>query len=240
MRQKSADAQLLAFIAERVADSKGQSITVLDLACGTGSQLIANQPHLATAILVGLDLSGGMVSQAKRKASGIEWVQADSRRPPFADESFDYVSNQFAFHHVQEKADLFQAAYRLLKPSGRLAVINIVPHEMANWLYYRYFPAAFEADLQDYLPLEALIDLVIEAGFNRVMVDLDHFSMEEDLAQFAATARQRHYSSQLLIIADADYQAGLSRLEADLRQAGGQPLPVKNEICLMTLIADKA
>ena len=94
--------------------------------------------------------------------------------------------------------------------------------------------------MQDYLPLEALIDLLIEAGFNRVMVDLDHFSTEEDLAQFAATARQRQYSSQLLIIADTDYQAGLSRLEADLRQAGGQPLQVKNEICLMTLIADKA
>jgi ubiquinone/menaquinone biosynthesis C-methylase UbiE len=238
LRQKSVDAQLLAFLADHLTNA-GQTLSILDLGCGTGSQLIANQPHLPNACLVGLDYSAGMLHQAQRKAVAINWIQADSSCPPFAAQSFDYISNQFSFHHVGDKAGMFRAIYHLLRPGGRLMVLNIVPSEMPDWLYYRYFPASFEADLYDYPPLDQLVDWLIEAGFSQKSVDLDHFVTEVELSKFAETARQRQNSSQLLIISDADYQAGLDRLEAEVQAANGQPLFMRDEVCLMTLLAAK-
>ena len=238
MRQKQADAYLLAFLAERFADAT-EIPSILDLGCGTGSQLVANQPHLSMARLVGLDFSAGMLQQAQQKAAPINWIQADSIQPPFADQSFDYISNQFSFHHVADKAAMFRAIYRLLRPGGRLVVLNIVPSEMPDWLYYRYFPAAYEADQHDYPALYQLVDWLIEVGFRRVVVDLDHFVTETELSKFTKVARQRQNSSQLLIIPDAAYQAGLDRLEAEVQSANGQPTSIRDEVCLMTLVADK-
>jgi ubiquinone/menaquinone biosynthesis C-methylase UbiE len=238
LRQKQVDPHLLAFINERFVGSK-RDLSILDLGCGTGSQLIVNQPHLPTARMVGLDLSGGMVHQARFKMAELNWIQANSQQPPFAAASFDYISNQFSFHHVLDKRSMFQSIYRLLRPGGRAVVTNILPHEMADWLYYRYFPKALAADLQDFPPLEMLVDLTTEAGFSRVVIDLDHYVTTEDLRQFAEGTQQRHHCSQLLVISKADYEAGLAQLKSDLAQADPGLVPVQNEICLMTLYADK-
>ena len=186
-RDKSPDPALLEMQRSRPVQA------VLDMCCGTGNQLIANQPPAPSVFLAGLDLSFGMLRQASRKSPGISWVQADSAAPPFADQSFDYISHQFAFHHVPDKPRAIQALFRLLRPGGRLVMTNLHPHTMPGWLYYRYFPAALERDRRDFLPGDALAELMRQSGFHPVAMDLRHIDYEEELTPVLSSGDAARY-----------------------------------------------
>src|SRR5689334_19388044 len=73
-RGKTVDPELVAFTAQHALTDR---LSLLDIACGTGNQLVANHSHVPYARLVGLDRSLGMLRQAKPKAQDIAWVQAD-------------------------------------------------------------------------------------------------------------------------------------------------------------------
>jgi ubiquinone/menaquinone biosynthesis C-methylase UbiE len=138
-REKSADPELIAFLS---ACAPAASLTLLDIACGTGNQQIANRDLAPDARFVGLDGSLGMLRQARRKMPGIAWVHGDSAALPFASGSFDFVSCQYAFHHFRDKAGMLHEAFRVLRRGGRFALYNMCPQESDDWLYYAYFPEA--------------------------------------------------------------------------------------------------
>ena len=95
----------------------------LDIACGTGKQIsrFAN----SGIEVFGLDLSRGMLAQARDQATG-RCVLADATQAPFADQSFDLVYCQYALHEKSRAviAGLFVEARRVLKPGGHLAITD--------------------------------------------------------------------------------------------------------------------
>jgi SAM-dependent methyltransferase len=210
------------------------------MGCGTGNQLVANQSDLGKGVwMVGLDLFLGMLHQAQAKTREIAWVQADASKPPFADQSFDFITNQFAFHHVQDKEVMLHAVYRLLRRGGRFVMTNISPWDMPDWLYYTYFPTAFAIDCCDFLPKEALVELMHQAGFHQITLALEALSYEQDLRKFFATVCRRDTCSQLLTISNAAYQAGLRQLAKEIEAAGHRTIRVHTQMYLLTLCGDK-
>ena len=95
-RAKTVDPELTAFIGQHTP-------AVLDIGCGTGSQLVANRTATPGARLVGVDRSLGMLQQARAKAADIFWVLADAASLPFDGSDFDFISCQLAFHHLGDK-----------------------------------------------------------------------------------------------------------------------------------------
>jgi len=81
-RQKEVDPNLLTFLNDH-PNRTLSSLSILDICCDTGNQLVANYADVAGAMLVGLDLSYGMLRQACTKSDDIIWVQADGAMPPF-------------------------------------------------------------------------------------------------------------------------------------------------------------
>ena len=237
-RDKEVDRHLIAFVQQR-SSGLMPPLAVLDIGCGTGSQLVANRRYFGAGVYIGLDPFQGMLQQGREKTREIGWVQADGAQPPFADASFDFITNQFAFHHVQDKAAMMHAVYRLLKPGGRFVMTNICPREMTDWPYYQYFPTAFEMDCQDFLPNEQLIELMRQSGFSGTALEIEFLSYTQNLHEFVATVRRRDTCSQLLTISDADYQAGLSQLERELESAGQHNPQVHVNMCLLTLSGNK-
>lgn len=98
---------------------------ILDLGCGTGLASRRLAPRLpADARLVAGDLVLAMLAEARRLAPDIPVVQFDAVRLPFPDRTFDLVVCTFALHHIREQRRTLGEVHRILKPGGRLQVVN--------------------------------------------------------------------------------------------------------------------
>ncbi len=229
------DPVLLRYL-ERRPDTTG--CRVLDMGCGTGKQLAADHVTRPALQVVGLDLFHGMLEQARTRGAALDWVQGDSMCAPFADSSFDYISNQFSYHHIPDKIRLISETYRLLKPGGRFAITNLDPWSMNDWIVYRYFPASLACDLADFLPESELVAIVKCAGFRDVGVRRELSRTQEALGDFLAYASQRHRTSHLMEISDRDYEDGIAGIKDSISQLGADA-SLPSEICLLWLTCDK-
>jgi len=234
-RGKTVDPELVTFLAQH--DPSGLSL--LDIACGTGSQLVANRSIVPDARLVGLDRSLGMLGHAQRKGSQIAWVQAEGAMLPFRPESFDFISCQFGFHHLPDKAGMLRDVFAVLRHGGRLAMRNLCPQEHPDWLYYEYFPAAQTIDLADFWPTVTISATMKSIGFTTISVEPEHIRFEQDLRVWLNMVRRRDLNSQLMAISDRAYADGIDRLERELSDESA-PHVRPDHLCLMTIRGDKS
>jgi demethylphylloquinol methyltransferase len=116
------------FLAE-VADVQRDQ-TVVDLCTGTGASAL----RLARAgtRVIGVDFSGGMLREAKRKAAGcagIQWVQADVRALPISSCSVDRVTCSYAMYELSGtvRHDVLREVIRILKPGGKFVMMEHLP-----------------------------------------------------------------------------------------------------------------
>lgn len=104
-------------------------MSVCDVAVGTG--LVAREAiglSGPTGSVVGVDPSRGMLDQA-RAALGLRAVLGVAEQLPLADASFDFVSMGYALRHVADIRAAFAEFARVLKPGGRVCVLEIVRPE---------------------------------------------------------------------------------------------------------------
>ena len=236
-RDYEADQNLVDFLTEK-NDWPLSRFQILDMGCGTGKQLAANHDNFTDLETVGLDLFHGMLLQAAKRCSTIIWVQGDSANPPFTDESFDYITNQFSYHHVQDKNRMLEATFRILKPGGRFVITNLDPWSMLDWIVYIYFPTSRQRDQSEFLPVSQLTSLMQKMGFCNIRVNYKHSCSEENLNDFLSYASQRHRTSQLMSIPDSDYLDGIAKLK-ECVSTPGIDSHVSSEICLVGVMGDK-
>ena len=96
---------------------------VLDAACGTGDLAIIAAK--AGAKVTGLDFSKRMLERARRKAPELDWVRGDLLALPFRDASFDAATVGFGVRNVADLPDAIAELHRVLRPGGRLAILEI-------------------------------------------------------------------------------------------------------------------
>lgn len=93
---------------------------ILDIACGTGTS--SSALTRTGANVVGLDFSAGMLEQARRKHSNLEFVEGDAMKLPFHSDEFDAVTISFGLRNVSDPKVALSEMYRVLKPGGRLVI----------------------------------------------------------------------------------------------------------------------
>ncbi len=238
LRDHTVDPHLLAFF-DSHPDLAPSEARILDIGCGTGKQLAANRERFPDMAMVGVDRFAAMLRLARQRGPQIAWVNGDGAVLPLHPERFDYACNQFSYHHMPVKQALVHEIWRVLKPGGQFVMTNIDPWSMPNWLVYQYFPAARDVDQQDFLPVERFVAVMRAAGFVHVRAHRAYHWTREALQDFLAYASQRHHASQYMVISDADYYAGLQRLEQAIANAQGPQLVVDSALCLVTIIGDK-
>ena len=163
-------------------------VAVLDLACGTGdlTKAMAKRGWPVT----GLDISAEMMEVGKVKCAGLDpapvFVMGSAEAIPFADGSFDAVTIAFGLRNFDHRAQCLKEIRRVLKPGGRLAVLEFAVPKNRIWraVYLFYFKHAMSlmgrligrADAYGYLVdsvldfprYEALCDEFTTAGFTSV------------------------------------------------------------------------
>ncbi|MAO48379.1 MAG: bifunctional demethylmenaquinone methyltransferase/2-methoxy-6-polyprenyl-1,4-benzoquinol methylase UbiE [Aequorivita sp.] len=104
--------------------------TILDIATGTGDLAIQFAEKTSAEKIVGLDLSEGMLSVARKKVSGknisekIEFVQADSEALPFDDNTFDVITVSFGIRNFENLEKGLSDIYRVLKKGGIFVILE--------------------------------------------------------------------------------------------------------------------
>ena len=96
---------------------------VLDACCGTGDLALAAKA--AGGTVTGLDFSPRMLERARGKSGEIEWVQGDVLALPFEEASFDAATVGFGVRNVDDLELGLAELRRVLRPGGRLAILEI-------------------------------------------------------------------------------------------------------------------
>lgn len=213
---------------------------ILEVGCGTGRWLVELRP--VTQHIFGLDLSPGMLRQARQESMSLALACGEAGQLPFPNASFDFVYCVNALHHFSQPRAFVAEARRLLRPGGALAIVGMDPHAgREDWFLYHYFEGTYEADLRRFPSSGTMLDWLIAAGFERAewrvaeRIRHQHVGREVLADHFV----QKHGTSQLTLLTDEAYAAGLARIEAALAEAeaAGKELIFPVDISLVMVLA---
>jgi len=151
--------------------------TVLDLGSGAGFDcFLAARAVGATGWVIGVDMTDAMLRKARRNAKkagvhNVEFRKGEIERLPVRSHTVDVIISNCVVNLSPEKEAVFQEAYRVLKPGGRLAVSDVValhplPAEM------RDDPDLQCACIGGAAPVEELQRMLQKAGFEPIRIDL--------------------------------------------------------------------
>lgn len=174
-----------------LAPRAGQRL--LDVAGGTGDVAFRFLARAGDADAVVLDMTESMLIEGRKRAEAealsakLDWIVGDAMALPFEDNSFDVYTISFGIRNVTRIPDALSEAYRVLRPGGRLMVLEFsqLPNPMMQKAYDLYsfnvIPRmgqliAGDSDSYQYLvesirqfpDQELFASMIREAGFDNV------------------------------------------------------------------------
>jgi ArsR family transcriptional regulator len=105
-----------------------------DLGCGTGEVSAALAPFAARVVAV--DASAAMLQAARKRLQGhdnVDLRRGDLESLPIDDAQLDAATLMLVLHHISEPARALAEVARVLKPSGRLVVVDMLPHDREHY-----------------------------------------------------------------------------------------------------------
>ena len=100
----------------------GSDETVVEVGAGTGNFLSLFEGHARD--LIALDLTAGMLEQARLRHPTLTLMVGDGNRLPFASRSVDLVASAQALHHVFQPVPFVKEMRRVCKDGGRVLIVD--------------------------------------------------------------------------------------------------------------------
>lgn len=108
--------------------------SVADLGCGTGE--VAERLAPLVARVVAVDREASMLAAARTRlagASNVEFRQGDLLALPLGDGEVHAAVISLVLHHVAAPAEAVSEALRVLRPGGRLLIVDMLSHDRDSW-----------------------------------------------------------------------------------------------------------
>ena len=123
-----------AFDLRALAGLADERWVVGDLGCGTGGIAETLAPFVGRVIAV--DSSAAMLKAARRRLSQLDNVElrrGEMEALPIDDRSLDAALITLVLHHLAEPRRALEEAARVLRPGGKLLVIDMQPHDRTDY-----------------------------------------------------------------------------------------------------------
>jgi len=181
---------------------------ILDLGCGTGRFIPALQATFNCPVIA-VDPSAAMLTQGKaRRAEAVDWLRSAAEHLPLRDNTVDMVWMCQVLHHLETPQAALREIWRVLRPSGSVAIRNGTRENEAEIEWTHCFPEARQLDTARLLSQREIVELVSTQGFALVA--------QQTISQYFAASYREYYDkiaerglSALIAIDDAAFQAGL-------------------------------
>lgn len=135
----------------------------LDVPCGTG---ICSTFLKDSIQYTGLDPCAVFINFCKNK--GLNTLQADMQHQIFAQDNFDVIGSLAGVHHISDRKSLYAEWYRILKPGGRLIILDVAKNSSTS-NFLNHFVDQYNSTGHQGLFLDendnALLDLI---GFKKI------------------------------------------------------------------------
>lgn len=156
----------------RIRRHTGQgSLKILDVGCGTGVFASRIRQALPEATVWGVDLVAGMLAGGaerwRRHAGSVMPVQGDSERLPFPTGAFDVVTCANSFHHYPHQDRAVAEMHRVLRPGGRLMLIDGYRDAPWGWFIFDVCVAGVEGEVH-HASARRVRDLFVQAGLSEI------------------------------------------------------------------------
>lgn len=144
---------------------------VLDIGSGGGMDAFIAAARIGpTGTVIGVDMTPAMLERARLTAQkagilNVEFRQGQAENLPVADQSVDVILSNCVINLCEDKGLVFQEAFRVLKPGGRLEISDMVTDRLLPLTVRREDWAGCIAGA---LPEQEYLDLVAQAGFGEI------------------------------------------------------------------------
>ena len=190
---------------------------ILEAGCGTAHWLDALRTGLpGDSHLCGLDLSAGMLDQARQRDGAPDLIQAAAEYIPIKRGTFDLVYCVNAIHHFSKPQAFIFAARRVLRPGGTLAVIGSDPRgRHAKWYVYDFFPGTFQRDLERFPAWSTVESWMLASGFQGCsMRQAEHIHAPKFGTDVLNDPYlEKNATSQLALLSEGEYAAGIEQIK---------------------------
>lgn len=147
----------------------------VDLGSGRGTDALRMADAVGSnGFVYGIDISDGMIAKSKELSNkfgynNVAFIQSDLETLPLPDNSCDVIISNCTINHVNNKQNVFNEIYRILKPGGRCVISDIysighVPEE------YKNDPAAVAECWAGSIPKDEYLEIIACAGFNEIEI----------------------------------------------------------------------
>lgn len=197
--------------------------TILDAGCGTGrfSALLA---EIFSARVLGIDPAPNMLEVARGNVADprCSFTAGALEALPADDASIDVVFLSMVYHHVRDWPAAHREINRVLRPGGIVLVRTALRENLSDYLWSRFFPRALALDQKRLPSADDIVAELAQGGFSLVRHRAVEHRFSDDAPSYLAKIRLRGLSG-LRLISDAEFEAGVEKLDQHLRLAPSDP-----------------